>query len=59
MAAASSHYTFTHEHLLGIEGLHPLDISHILDLADSYAEKTRAGGRAPPDQKRATDVSHC
>lgn len=48
MAAASSHYTFTHEHLLGIEGLHPLDISHILDLADSYAEKTRAGVRADP-----------
>lgn len=48
MAVARPDYTFTHEHLLGIEGLHPLDISHILDLADTYAEKTRAGQRAEP-----------
>ncbi|MFN4024904.1 MAG: aspartate carbamoyltransferase catalytic subunit [Hyphomonas sp.] len=48
MAAASSHYAFTHEHLLGIEGLHPLDIAHILDLADTYAEKTRGGIRPDP-----------
>ncbi|MFN7056135.1 aspartate carbamoyltransferase catalytic subunit [Hyphomonas sp.] len=45
MAAAQYTYTFPHRHLLGIEGLHPLDIAHILDLADSYAEKTRAGVR--------------
>ncbi|MEQ8320512.1 MAG: aspartate carbamoyltransferase catalytic subunit [Rhodospirillales bacterium] len=41
-------YNFDHEHLLGIEGLHPLDITHILDLADSYADATRAGQRADP-----------
>jgi aspartate carbamoyltransferase catalytic subunit len=45
MAAAQYTYTFPHRHLLGIEGLHPLDIAHILDLADSYAHKTRAGVR--------------
>lgn len=45
MAEAGSSYTFHHEHLLGIEGLHPLDIIHILDLADDYAEKTRTGIR--------------
>ncbi|WP_366462211.1 aspartate carbamoyltransferase catalytic subunit [Hyphomonas sp. BRH_c22] len=41
-------YNFDHEHLLGIEGLHPLDITHILDLADSYADATRSGQRADP-----------
>ena len=45
MAAAHADYTFRHDHLLGIEGLHPLDIAHILDLADTYAEATRAGSR--------------
>jgi aspartate carbamoyltransferase catalytic subunit len=45
MAAAASTYTFKHEHLLGLEGLHKLDIEHILDLADLYADTTRAGGR--------------
>ncbi|MEH6489758.1 MAG: aspartate carbamoyltransferase catalytic subunit [Hyphomonas oceanitis] len=41
-------YSFDHTHLLGIEGLHPLDITHILDLADRYADATRAGQRADP-----------
>ncbi|MCA8903091.1 MAG: aspartate carbamoyltransferase catalytic subunit, partial [Hyphomonas sp.] len=48
MARAASHYSFDHEHLLSIEDLSPLDISHILDLADSYAEATRAGRRPDP-----------
>lgn len=48
MAMAGYSYTFDHEHLLGIEGLHPLDITHILDLADSYADATRTGQRADP-----------
>jgi aspartate carbamoyltransferase catalytic subunit len=48
MAAAQADYTFRHDHLLGIEGLHPLDIQHILDLADTYAEATRAGRRPDP-----------
>ena len=48
MAMAGYSYNFDHEHLLGIEGLHPLDITHILDLADSYADATRAGQRADP-----------
>ena len=48
MASRRPDYTFTHEHLLSIEGLHPLDISHILDLADTYAEKTRAGAQPDP-----------
>lgn len=48
MAMAGYTYSFDHEHLLGIEGLHPLDITHILDLADRYADATRAGKRADP-----------
>ena len=48
MSKAAIHYSFDHEHLLGINGLHPLDITHILDLANDYAEATRAGRRADP-----------
>ena len=44
---------FGHRHLLGIEGLSPEDIKHVLDLADGYvdlnrqAEKKRALLRGP------------
>jgi aspartate carbamoyltransferase catalytic subunit len=48
MSKAAIHYSFDHEHLLGIDGLHPLDLTHILDLANGYAEATRAGQRADP-----------
>ena len=48
MAMGAYEYSFEHSHLLGIEGLHPLDISHILDLADRYATATRSGERLPP-----------
>lgn len=34
-------YPFSHRHLLGIDGLSPLDISHILDLADTYVDQSR------------------
>ncbi len=46
--AAPYEYSFKHEHLLSIEDLSPLDISHILDLADRYAEATRANQRPEP-----------
>jgi len=32
---------FLHRHLLGIEGLSPDDISHVLGLADGYVELNR------------------
>ncbi|MEL6958881.1 MAG: aspartate carbamoyltransferase catalytic subunit, partial [Pseudomonadota bacterium] len=35
--------TFRASHLLGIEHLHPLEISTLLDLADQYAEDNRKG----------------
>src|SRR6266576_6858778 len=34
-------YRFGHRHLLGIEGLTPDDISHVLDLANGYVELNR------------------
>ncbi|MGB3406403.1 MAG: aspartate carbamoyltransferase catalytic subunit [Jannaschia sp.] len=35
--------TFTQRHLLGIEPLHPVEITALLDRADHYAEATRRG----------------
>jgi aspartate carbamoyltransferase catalytic subunit len=35
--------TFRQTHLLGIEPLHPVEITTLLDLADTYAEETRRG----------------
>jgi len=32
---------FPHRHLLGIDGLSPGDINHVLDLADGYVELNR------------------
>ena len=37
--------TFNAQHLLGIEHLHPVEITTLLDLADQYAEQTRRGVR--------------
>jgi aspartate carbamoyltransferase catalytic subunit len=36
---------FPHRHLLGIEGLSPLEISFLLDQSDSYVEKSRTADR--------------
>jgi aspartate carbamoyltransferase catalytic subunit len=36
---------FPHPHLLGIEALAPQDVTTLLDLADSYAEKNRQGAK--------------
>ena len=49
---------FPHRHLLGIEGLSPDDINHVLDLADGYvelnrqAEKKRTTSRQKPSSAR-------
>ena len=32
---------FPHRHLLGIDGLSPDDVNHVLDLADGYVELNR------------------
>ena len=45
MARNSNPYTFDHPHLLGLDGLHRLDIEYLLDLAETYADATRRGER--------------
>lgn len=57
MASAAQDYQFKHPHLLGIEGLHPLDLTHILDLAEEYAQMTRAEVRPPLVLKDRTVVN--
>ena len=37
--------TFTHRHLLGIEPLHPVEITTLLDLADEYVALNRSGDK--------------
>src|SRR5690349_5371177 len=41
MQGAARETVFPHRHLLGIEGLSPEDIKHVLDLADGYVELNR------------------
>ena len=41
MTTAPSPIEFPHRHLLGIEGLLPSEITHLLDLADSYVALNR------------------
>jgi len=41
MQGAARETVFRHRHLLGIEGLSPEDINHVLDLADGYVELNR------------------
>jgi len=37
--------SYPHRHLLGIQGLGPLEITSLLDLSDSYVEKNRSADR--------------
>ncbi|WP_112322342.1 aspartate carbamoyltransferase catalytic subunit [Oceanibium sediminis] len=48
---------FAHPHLLGIEGLGPLDITAILDRAETYAEAARAGTPPEPVLKGMTQIN--
>lgn len=57
MASANSDYTFKHPHLLGIEGLHPLDLTHLLDTAEQYAALTRKGEAPAKSLKDRTVVN--
>jgi hypothetical protein len=41
MQGAARETVFRHRHLLGIEGLSPEEIRHVLDLADGYVELNR------------------
>ena len=48
MASADTTHSFDHKHLLSIEDLTSLDLEHILNLAERYANATRAGRRPMP-----------
>ena len=49
--------SFPHRHLLGIEPLHPSEITTILDLADSYAEQNRLPDKHGSALKGLTQIN--
>ncbi|UWR27027.1 aspartate carbamoyltransferase catalytic subunit [Sulfitobacter sp. S223] len=49
--------SFAHRHLLGIEPLHPSEITTILDLADSYAELNRKPDKHGSALKGLTQIN--
>ncbi|MGB0659734.1 MAG: aspartate carbamoyltransferase catalytic subunit [Mangrovicoccus sp.] len=48
---------FQAKHLLGIEPLHPMEIQTLLDLADDYADRLRAGQAVEPNLAGLTQVN--
>lgn len=48
---------FPHYHLLGIEGLSPLEINHLLDLSDPYVEINRGPDKVSESLKGRTVVN--
>ncbi|MEO0466189.1 MAG: aspartate carbamoyltransferase catalytic subunit [Pseudomonadota bacterium] len=57
MRSADAAYTFKEPHLLGLMGLNPLQLTSILDLADTYAEMSRANKRPEPHLKNKTVIN--
>jgi len=57
MGTAAYTHEFKHPHLLGIDGLSRPDLDLILDLADTYADATRAGKRPVPSLANRTVVN--
>ena len=57
MASADDAYAFTGPHLLGLMGLNPLQLTSILDRADTYAQLTRADQRPEPHLKDKTVIN--
>ncbi|MDC0135092.1 aspartate carbamoyltransferase catalytic subunit [Sulfitobacter sp.] len=49
--------SFPHRHLLGIEPLHPTEITTLLDLADSYAEQNRMPNKHGSALKGLTQIN--
>lgn len=48
---------FPHPHLLGIEGLSPTEISHLLDLSDRYVELNRSPNKTTDSLRGRTIVN--
>ena len=57
MPGAAHGHVFAGPHLLGLSGLHRLDLESILDLADDYADLSRAGRRPAPRLKDRTVIN--
>ena len=45
MASSSANREFSHRHLLGIEGLSPIEITALLDKAESYVDQNRQANK--------------
>ncbi len=50
-------FLFPHKHLLGIEGLNPIEIEGLLDLADSYVEQNRRANKKKSVLKGLTVIN--
>jgi aspartate carbamoyltransferase catalytic subunit len=48
---------YPHRHLLGIEGLSPLEITYLLDQSDSYVEKSRSNERKSSQLRGRTVIN--
>ena len=61
MADAQKHndslQSFSHRHLLGIEGLSPLDIQSLLDLADVYVDQNRRADKKSDVLRGRTQIN--
>jgi len=57
MSEAADAYGFKGPHLLGLVGLNPLELTSILDLAESYADLSRAQRRGPPRLEGRTVIN--
>jgi aspartate carbamoyltransferase catalytic subunit len=57
MHRGASEAAFRHRHLLGIEGLSPDDINHVLDLADGYVELNRQAEKKRGVLRRRTIIN--
>lgn len=49
--------TFTQRHLLGIEPLHPVEITTLLDLAETYVDLNRSGNKSGTALKGLTQIN--
>ena len=57
MTAEAAILPFQHRHLLGIEGLSPLEIGHLLDQSETYVEVNRQAEKAKSSLRGRTIVN--
>jgi aspartate carbamoyltransferase catalytic subunit len=54
---SKANYRYPHRHMLGIEGLSKTDITHILDLSETYIDKNRQSDKKHPILKGRTLIN--